>query len=96
MKKIFLVISEGFAHCKGCGGYKDLVSGFCFDCATKKDDKLLQRNFFQHIYSGFKHLLTINLDRAKIDFNLAKDRVKGTGDYSEKEKRERFERLKLH
>ncbi len=86
--------SEGFTYCKGCWKYKDVVAGLCYDCAVVKDDQLLKRNFFQHLYYCFKHLFKLQFDLARCDFNLFLESITDTGDYDGGAKKDRLDRNK--
>ena len=84
---------------------KNLRNDICFDCATKAENKALERNVFQHIIQALYNVYRLQFYYAKIDLEWAWERFTNTGDYSSEavmerinnKNRLRFEKLyKLH
>jgi hypothetical protein len=68
-------------HCACCGEPEELRMGFCFDCATKGEERAAKRSVLQHVAKGVRHIFTGHYTNARIDFSWAWERLTRTGDY---------------
>lgn len=77
------------AECRGCGKDDDLRFGYCFDCASKGEERAAKRRVYQHLWCGVKKLAKVSRWRSsghwfevKCDLTWAWQRLTGTGDYA--------------
>lgn len=78
-------MSENFEPlwCRGCGKLnEDLRLSFCFDCATRGEERAAKRTVVQHLYKALQNVLK-GSSCWRYDLRWAFQRLVRTGDYDE-------------
>ncbi len=68
--------------CQGCGKEDELRLGYCFDCASKGEERAAKRSVKQHLEHAIGQLEKGNDENAKYDIQWALQRHTLTGDYA--------------
>lgn len=77
----FISAYGGKSICKGCGKDEELRLGYCFDCASKGEERAAKRTVEQHLEHALEQLKKGNKENARYDIEwaleiCAKNRVK--------------------
>ena len=72
----------GKTNCRGCGKDDELRLGYCFDCASKGEERAAKRSVEEHLKHGLAQLKKGNMENARYDFKWALERLTLTGDYA--------------
>lgn len=83
MTKEYISAYGGKTICKGCGKDEELRLGFCFDCASKGEERAAKRTVEQHLEHALNEINKGNKENARYDIQWALQRLTLTGDYAD-------------
>lgn len=73
----------GRTVCRGCGKEEELRLGYCFDCASKGEERAAKRTVEEHLKHALMKLEKGFREDAKYDICWALERLTETGDYAQ-------------
>jgi hypothetical protein len=72
------------AICKGCKSDTELRLGFCFDCASRGEQRAAQRTVLQHVAKALHNARINRWNYVRYDLTWAWQRLTHTGDYAKR------------